>query len=153
MIESLPGKGLLNTISQAVGKARNTETSTPNILSKAQNKLADQVSISDETLQNLESLKNLDKQLTRFLDVLKGRRSAGSVLNQLDREQGGFVAGAQARSALSIQQIKSIRETTAFSAGINSEGELDLVLTKTRDTLTQTSLSLSTQQSSFLARL
>ncbi len=150
MIESLSGKGLPASI-QDVAKTRDVQKAAPTAggLNKLQQQLADQVSLSEESQQALETLKNLDVQLTRFLDVLKGTRPADEVIAELDAESNGFIAGIESRTALSLTQIESIQETSSLSAEINSDGELDLVLKQTRDSLSRSSFSLSNDQYSF----
>lgn len=146
MVESLTGKGLPTNI-QEVAKSRNISKTTGSAgLNKLQQQLADQVSLSEESQQALETLKNLDLQLTRFLDVLKGKRSAKEVIAELQAENNGFIATIESRTALSVTQIDAIQETTALSADINDEGELDLILSQTRETLSSSSLSLSSEE-------
>lgn len=153
MIDSLLGKGLPTNI-QNVDKVRETQrTSASSGLNATQQQLADQISLSEESQQALETLKRLDQQLTRFLDVLKGNRSADSVIEELNAEDNGFIAGIESRTALSISQIESIQETTSLSAEITDEGELDLILTQTRERISSSSLSLSTEEFSYLASL
>jgi hypothetical protein len=122
-------------------------------LSKIESRLADQVSLSASTRQNLEQLKNLDRQLSRFADVLKGKQSIGGVLNQLNREDGikGVIAGFESRSTLSSSQITAIQDITSLSAEINDEGELDLIVTNVRETLQSSNLTLASEQRSYLA--
>lgn len=153
MIDSLLGKGLPTNI-QNVDKVRETQRiSASSGLNATQQQLADQISLSEESQQALETLKRLDQQLTRFLDVLKGNRSADSVIEELNAEDNGFIAGIESRTALSVSQIESIQETTSLSAEITDEGELDLILTQTRERISSSSLSLSTEEFSYLASL
>ncbi|MCB9963567.1 MAG: hypothetical protein H6855_00845 [Rhodospirillales bacterium] len=152
MIDFLNGAGQGTTLGQLTTKSR-ADASGPagaRGLDKAQQRLADQISISDSTRQSLETLKNLDKQLTRFLDVLKGKKSAGSVLRQLDLEKG-YISATSSKSVLSSTQIRSVQETVSLSTDLAEDGTLDLVLTHTRDSLSTNSFSLSTRQSSLFA--
>lgn len=151
MIDSLSGKGLPTNIQELL-KSRNSDnvTSKKDGLSSTESQLADQISLSEESQQALETLKNLDKQLTRFLDVLKGKRPVKDVIAELNAENNGFIAGIENTTALSISQIQSIQETTSLSTEINDEGELDLILQQTRETLSQSNFSLSIEQKSFI---
>ena len=153
MVESLNGKGLPANIQNIVKTNGTQKTPVTGGLNKLQQQLADQVSLSEESQQALETLKNLDNQLTRFLDVLKGKRSAREVIAELEAENNGFIAGIESRTALSVTQIESIQETSALSAEINDEGELDLILTQTRDAISSSSFSLSSEEFSYFAAL
>jgi len=150
MIDSLSGKGLPTNIQELLKTQKSDTVKSTKGLNSPESRLADQISLSEESQQALETLKNLDKQLTRFLDVLKGNRAAKDVISELEAENNGFLASIESRTALSISQIESIQETTRLSADINDEGELDLILTQTRETLAQSTFSLSTEQKSFL---
>lgn len=152
MIDSLLGKGLPANIQELLKTREGQKAGSAKNIEGKQAELADQITLSEETQQALETLKNLDKQLTRFLDVMKGKRASGDVIKELDAENNGFIAGIETRTALSISQIESIRETTALSAEINDEGELDLVLSNVRETLSQTNFSLSSTQKAFFGQ-
>ena len=153
--------GIGNAVNDALkklgGATKTAGKASPTVggLTKSEANLADQISLSAATTKSLEQLKDLDRQLTRFLDVLKGRRSVSSVLRQIDSEQGlkGVIAGTSRSAALNLTQLKSVKDTTSLATEITDEGTLDLVLTKTRDTLSQTNFTLSSQSSAYLGTL
>ncbi len=151
MVESINGTGFPKNITN-ISKAQAPQKSVLSEgLSKTQQQLADQVSLSEDSQKALESLRNLDKQLTRFLDVLKGKRPASDVIKEINAENNGFIAGSGQNTTLNATQITAIQETTSLATEINDRGELDLILTQTRDTLSHSSFSLSSDQYNFFA--
>ncbi len=90
MLDALNAIGATTPLTAAKNAAQEPASSAKDNTSPfntVEKHLADQVDISADFLSRLENLRNLERQLTRFADVMKGKRSAGSVLFEMDIEK------------------------------------------------------------------